>query len=331
MKTMPPTISVIMPVLNGERYIAEAIDSICRQTYSDYELLVIDDGSSDRTPEIVSGYAARMDLKYLPHEKNQGITRSVNDGLRRASGKFIAFLDHDDLWLPDFLQTQVTYLSEHPEVGLVHADFQTIDGAGQVIEHSVAKERNRTRPSGLVFRELFMESMICGNSVLVRKECFDRLGLWDESLRWADYHMWLRIARHYRIDYVPRVLTAYRQHSSQCTRSNTTRPADEAPVAVQTIQRLLQDYPEIRQEIGEQTIHRRMSVFYFDLAYGWFSEGELRNARLCIKRALRLWPTNPRYLGLYVATLLGRSQVNAARGAWRRLRGDAPLADGVRG
>jgi glycosyltransferase involved in cell wall biosynthesis len=323
---MTPTISIVMPVLNGERYIAEAIESICRQTYTDFELLVIDDGSSDRTREIALGFASRIDLKYVRHETNQGITRSVNDGLRHASGRYIAFLDHDDLWLPDFLETQLAHLTNHADVGMVHSDFQTIDGDGKILEHSVARERNRTRPSGFVFHDLFMQSMICGNSVVIRKECFDRLGLWDESLRWADYHMWLRVARHYKIDYIPKVLTAYRQHSSQSTRSNSTRPPDEPPVAAQAIEKLLHDDPDIRREIGARTIRRRMSSFYFDLAYDWYSAGQPANARLCMRRALRLWPTNPRYLGLYAATLLGRSRVQAARGAWRRLRGDASSA-----
>lgn len=328
---MTPTISVIMPVLNGERYIAEAIESICRQTCCDYELIVVDDGSTDRTREIVRGFSDRLTLKYLRHETNQGIARSINDGIGQASGAFITFLDHDDLWFPNFLGTQLAYLTAHPDVGMVHSDIQTIDAKGDVLEHSAAQCRGRSQPSGFVFRDLFMHSMICGNSVMIRKECFDRLGSFDESLRWADYHMWLRIARHYRIDYVGKVLTAYRQHATQCTRSDTGRPADEAPVALKSIERLLEDYPEVREELGEQTIRRRKASFYFDLAYGWFGKGELRNARLCLRRALRLWPTNVRYLAFYAATLLGRSQVMAAREAWRRLRGQTELATGVRG
>jgi glycosyltransferase involved in cell wall biosynthesis len=330
-ENMTRTISIIMPVLNGERFIGEALESICRQTYKDFELLVIDDGSTDRTREIVLGFGARLDLKFVRHETNQGITPSINDGLRRTSGKFIAFLDHDDFWLPDFLETQLTYLTEHPDVGMVHSDFKTVDGDGKVLEHSVAQCRNRTRPSGFVFRHLFMQSMICGNTVMIRKECFERLGLWDERLRWADYHMWLRVSRHYKIDYVPKVLTAYRQHATQCTNGNTSRPADETPVAARTIERLLEDYPEIREELGATTVAHRTASFYFDLAYAWFVQDELVNTRLCLRRAIRLWPTNLRYLGLYSATLLGRSQLRVARDAWRRLRGGAELADGVRG
>jgi GT2 family glycosyltransferase len=328
---MPPTISVIMPVLNGERYIAEAIESICRQTCRDYEFVLVDDGSSDRTREIVFQYASRLKLEYVFHEKNQGITRSVNDGLKRASGEFIAFLDHDDLWLPAFLETQLTYLRTHADVGMVHSDFQTIDGEGRVLEQSVATARQRTRPSGQIFPELFMQSLIVGNSVLIRKECFDRVGLWDERLRWADYHMWLRIARHFKVDYVPQVLTAYRQHASQNTRGNTTRPPDEPPVAVKAIELLLQDDPAIRQDLGSRTVDRRIAELYFDLAYEWFSAGELATARFWIGHALRRWPANARYLGLYAATLGSRSQVRAAREAWKWLKRGTAVAGNARG
>jgi hypothetical protein len=93
---------------------------------------------------------------------------------------------------------------------------------------------------------------------------------------------------------------------------------------------LVQDDPQIREDLGQQTIDRRIAALYFDLAYEWFTAGELANARLCVRHAIRRWPTNPRYLGLYVATLGGRAQVRAAREAWRRLRGVA-LAVNVRG
>ena len=176
---MTPSVSIIMPVLNGERYIAGAIESICAQTFSDYELLLIDDGSTDRTRDIVEPFSSKLTLRYIHHEKNLGITRSINDGLRHATGEFIGFLDHDDLWLPDFLETEVSYLRAHPDVGMVHSDFQTIDSQGSIIEHSVARERKRIRPSGFIFRDLFMQSMIVGISVLVRRECFDRLGLYS--------------------------------------------------------------------------------------------------------------------------------------------------------
>lgn len=323
---MKSKVSIVMPVLNGKRFIGEAIQSIAAQTYPNYELLVVDDGSSDETPELVSVLAGKMDLKYIRHESRRGIASSMNDGVRNASGDFIAFLDHDDAWFPEFLETQVVYLEQHPEVAMVHSDFQTIDADGNVLEQSVAACRNRRRPSGHVFLELFMDSFIVGNSVLIRRECFEKLGLFDESLRWGDYHMWMRIARNYRVDYVGKVLTKYRQHSTQSTRTVPVDRSELEPVGLAAITKILELYPEVRRELGAGIVRRRMARLYFDMAYIWFSKGALSSSRFCLAKAIRLWPANARYYMLYAASLLGPSRALALRERWRRFRGPVSTA-----
>jgi len=204
---------------------------------------------------------------------------------------------------------------------MVHSDFQTIDPAGRVIEPSVAALRGRKRPSGHVFPQLFLDSFIVGNSVLIRRECFTRLGLFHESLRWGDYLMWMRIARHYRVDYVDQVLTKYRQHPTQSTRDMQADPPTQPPAALKAIERVLELYPEIRQELGERLVRRRIASFYFDRAYRWYTSGDPVSARICLRQALQLWPTNPRYLMLYAGSLLGPAQGRAVRRVWRRMSG----------
>jgi glycosyltransferase involved in cell wall biosynthesis len=301
--------------LNGERYIDEAIGSILAQTYKDYELIVVNDGSTDSTCRILDSYKDKLDLKVVHHPSRQGITISINDGIRNATGDSITFLDHDDAWFPNMLETQVNHLEKFPDVGMVHSDFQTIDPAGNIVEASVARCRNRQRPSGNVFRELFMDSFIVAISVLVRKECFDRLGGWDEKLRWADYHMWLRISRHYKVDYIPEVLVKYRQHPGQ-----NTRPADngqmEELVQISALKDILERYPEVRQELGEEAIRRRLAEIYFGGAYYYFDHGMFRNTRMYLARAIPLWPTNSRYHLMYAATLLGPTLAGAGRKSW---------------
>jgi glycosyltransferase involved in cell wall biosynthesis len=320
---MSPKVSVVMPVLNGQRYIGEAIQSIAAQTYKTVELVVVDDGSTDATYDRVMAFAKSIELKYLRHPAPRGIPQSMNDGVRHASGDLIAFLDHDDMWFPEFLETQVDYLLRNPEVGMVHSDFQTVDVNGKIIEESVAICRGRRRPSGYVFPQLFMDSFIVGNSVLIRKECFRRLGLFDEGLRWGDYHMWMRIARHYKVDYVGKVLTKYRQHPMQSTRSAAAGRADEESVGLMAVKKILKEYPEARTELGARRIRRRISFLYFDMAYSWFSKQAFRNARVCLARAIRVWPADPRYFMLYAGTLLSPAHSAALRKAWRRLRGTA--------
>jgi len=317
---MRPEVSITMPVLNGERYIGEAIDRILAQTYPNYQLVVVDDGSSDGTAAIVKSYADKLELVYVRHEKPLGIAPSMNDGVRHSTGDLIAFLDHDDAWLPNFLETQVSYLEQHPDTGMVHSDFQTTDTDGNILESSVALCRGRKRPTGNIFRELFLDSFIVGNSVLIRRECFTRLGLFDESLKWGDYHMWLRIARHYKVAYVDQVLTSYRQHFSQSTRSVAVSRPDEESVAMKAIDKLLAQYPELREELGGKLINHRRASLYFDLAYAWYVKGEFGHARVCAQRALALWPTNPTFLLFWAGTLLRPAQMETARLLWRRFR-----------
>jgi glycosyltransferase involved in cell wall biosynthesis len=313
---MSHKVSIIMPVLNGQKYIGEAIGSIAAQTYRDFELIVVNDGSTDGTYDQLQQFMGRIDLKCIQHATRQGIARSVNDGLRNASGQFIAFLDHDDLWFPGFLETQMAHLERHPDVGMVHSDFQTVDSAGNVLEASVATCRNRKRVSGHVFPALFMDSFIVGNSVLIRKECFDRLGGFDETLRIGDYQMWLRIARNYKVDYTPKVLTKYRQHQTQDSR---TFSAEDVPPGLMALRSILELYPDVWRELGKRAIGRRMASLYVDMAHPSFTKGLGRDARIFLRKALHFEPTNLRYYALYAATFLGASQTLALQRIWRTL------------
>lgn len=318
---MKPEISVIMPVLNGRKYIAEAIESIAAQTFQNFELIVVNDGSTDETCQIVETFQSRIAVKIVHHPQRQGVPRCMNDGIRASAGGFICFLDHDDAWFPEFLETQYNYLQQHPDVGMAHTDFQTIDGAGRVLEASVAAARGRKRPSGHVFANLFEDNFIIGNSVMIRRECFDQVGLVDEGLRWGDYHMWLRIARRFKVDYVPRVLTMYRQHASQETQRGAVEESFEDPVAIASLKKLLEAHPEIRSEIGRKTIARRLAAIYFDTAWATYCLGSGRRTRIALRKAMALWPGNPNYWKLYAASLLDRSLAEGLRRIWHRMRG----------
>src|ERR1044071_2912371 len=101
---MHPEVTIIMPVLNGQKYIGEAVQSIVDQTYKDWELIIVNDGSTDGTMDALKPFLSQADIKFIHHPTRQGVARSVNDGIRQASGRFISFLDHDDMWFPQFLE-----------------------------------------------------------------------------------------------------------------------------------------------------------------------------------------------------------------------------------
>src|SRR3989441_12309052 len=119
----PPYVSVVIPVYNGERYLADAIQSVRDQTYQNFEVIVVDDGSTDGSAEVAQSFGEA--IRYV-HQANGGVCKARNTGMAVARGGYLAFLDQDDLWLPDKLATQVAYLDSHPEVGAVYCQCQVM-------------------------------------------------------------------------------------------------------------------------------------------------------------------------------------------------------------
>src|SRR4051812_26679567 len=122
-----PTVSVLMAVYNGEQYLREAVNSILSQTFKDFEFIIIDDGSTDRSPELLASYARADSRVKLISRPNKGLTKSLNEGLHAARGEFVARMDGDDISLPERFERQVSYLREHPEVVLVGSRVEFID------------------------------------------------------------------------------------------------------------------------------------------------------------------------------------------------------------
>jgi glycosyltransferase involved in cell wall biosynthesis len=206
-------VSVVMPVYNGSRFLRESLDSILAQTYKRLEVIVVDDGSTDDTPEILASYGPRIRVFHKP---NGGGASAINLGIRQARGDWIAWLSADDLWEPTNLERQVTAIDEDPFIGLLYSDFATIDTAGKVMSH-VHLPPPPTRPARVV--ALMRRCFINGCASLIHRDVFADVGLFDEGDRVAyDYDMWLRIVPRFEIRYLPEALAYYRVHSGQLSR-----------------------------------------------------------------------------------------------------------------
>lgn len=192
-------VSVIIPVYNGAKFIAKAIDSVLAQHYPVHELIVINDGSKDETPRILEGYGSRIKAVHIP---NGGGSNARNTGMSMATGDVIAFLDADDVWRADKLAVQMAALQAHPEVGFTCCNFLTLDGAtGQVVP---AFDRLKG-PLGLNFEAPLKRSALavlieanmvgtCSN-VVIRRSVLEQTGLFNTGYRQAeDYDLWLRCA-----------------------------------------------------------------------------------------------------------------------------------------
>ncbi len=209
-----PKVSVIIPAYNAQKYLAETIDSVMAQTFSDFELIVVDDGSKDKTVSIIRQYQAKYPEKIrLIQKENGGPASARNAGIRVANGEYIAFNDADDLWLPEKLEKQVAYFdAQLPEVGLVYTDARKFDHDGL---WTLPKRFNHKFVEGMIYKDLLKDNMVPNQSVLVRKKCFEDVGLFDESpevFTSEDYDMWLRIALKYEINYLDEILSLYREH-----------------------------------------------------------------------------------------------------------------------
>lgn len=213
-----PRVSILLTCYNHLAYLPAAWEGIANQTYRDFEVIAIDDGSADGAREWLSNQAPDFPLELQFNENNLGTYASLNAGLARAKGDFIAILNDDDVWMPEKLERQLALMEANPEVGLVHTDGFFIDGQGQRMEGSpLGFEFPRTE-TGDVLLDLIYQNKIIASAALVRRTCFQELGGFNESYFGSgDWEMWLRIAEKWRVGYVDEALTLYRVHGANAS------------------------------------------------------------------------------------------------------------------
>ncbi len=209
-----PKVSVIIPAYNAMDYLPESLNSVFIQTFEDYEVIVVDDGSQD---DIKTWAATVQDPRFrLVSQKNRGLAGARNTGIREARGEYLALLDADDCWHKTKLQKQVQVLDSNPSVGLVYCWMKLVDPLGTSTGRLV-----KSFQSGMVWKELLIRNCVgSGSTPMIRKVCFDKVGDFDENLGsyMEDRDMWLRIAPHYAFEVVREVLVDYRQHPSSASK-----------------------------------------------------------------------------------------------------------------
>lgn len=210
-----PRVSVLVPCYNCARHLPEAIESALAQTYDDFELILVDDGSRDETFEIIERYCAQYpDRIQAIRQENQGCAAARNTAIAHARGELFALLDSDDVWLPERLAVSVAEMDRRPQVGLVHSNIIRVDENGRRLG---VPERDANILSGRIFEHLYTRrAHISCPTALFRRECVERVGAFDPELSrlgCEDRDLWLRIAREYDIHYIPQVLALYRTTS----------------------------------------------------------------------------------------------------------------------
>lgn len=209
-----PEVSVVIATYNMGRFVSEAVESVLAQAAVELEVIVVDDGSDDDTLAVMEAFKADPRVR-LVVQQNQGQPRAKNAGIRASRGRFIAFCDADDYWLPNKLALQLPLFENNARVGVVCSSTLALQEDGQVRSHPHAPLQR-----GRVLESLFQRNIIPFGTAIIRRECLDQAGLFDESIAMGiDWDLWLRIAVDWEFDFTPEPTYVYRIWSGQMSRN----------------------------------------------------------------------------------------------------------------
>ncbi|MBN1870656.1 MAG: glycosyltransferase family 2 protein, partial [Candidatus Omnitrophica bacterium] len=261
-------ISVIIAAYNNASYLKEAINSVLNQTYKDFEVIVVDDGSTDNTRALVESMQSVHPgmIQYI-YQQNQGPAPARNAGIRAAQGKYIAFLDADDIWLPDKLARQMECFQRDPETGFVYCDNIFVDENNSAIDNYVRKIR---LVEGDILLELFKDFFIITSGVILKKECVEKIGLFNEKLLVGeDYEYFLRLAGRYKAGVVKEKLFRRRVHANSLSRQDYLLDAKNELLILSLYSRDNLSY----YSQHKKSIKNRLAEINFSLAYRLLENG----------------------------------------------------------
>jgi glycosyltransferase involved in cell wall biosynthesis len=288
-----PKVSIVIPAYNAMAYLPQTIDSVLNQTFTDFELLVINDGSSDNIIEWLS--QIKDSRISLISQENQGVANARNIGIFRAKGEYIAFLDADDLWDKTKLEKQVSCLEQNPSTGLVYTWTHLIDSTGKLLKFSITHQEE-----GYIWEKIVIQDVIgSGSSAMVRASCFQQVGLFDQNVAIAaDFDMWIRIAAVYKFAVVKECLVFYRQHQNNFSKNRQKVIKTHAQVIEKSFKGVSLDLLYLRN-LAYANLCRYQSWLALE-------DGNYEQAKFLFKQATlsnKNWWLHRNYLWLYSAIL----------------------------
>jgi len=245
-------VSVIIPTYNRDAMLKDAVDSVLVQDYRDFELIVVDDGSTDRTPEILKSY--REDINVI-HQNNQGVSSARNAGIAAASGRLVAFLDSDDIWMPRKLSIQVDFFRANTEALICQTEETWIRNGIRV-----NPGKRHQKVSGMIFEPSLKLCLVSPSAVMIRRRLFEKVGLFDESLpACEDYDLWLRISCRYPIYLIDTSLIIKRGgHVDQLSR----KPGLDK-FRIQSIQKIMENnlLSSVQRRAAVKTLKEKCTIY----------------------------------------------------------------------
>lgn len=265
---MSPKVSVIIPVFNGEKFIQRCISSVIRQTYKNLEIIVIDDGSSDNTKNVVVDNFPSVSYLY---QRNCGPAAARNLGINKSTGDYIAFIDADDVWLPEKISMQIEALRKNPKIKVVHTNIEIMnDGKVDKTFYPIDRQENKMFESLL----LWTGSVVC-SSILFSRECIEKVGNFDSELWTAeDVHLFLRMAYYYDFYFINQPLVIKYHHDSNLTNTSNIHYGSGGLLALTKIEQMFPDYSRKKSKVMRQALFLRARM----RAIGYANAGDIKNA-----------------------------------------------------
>ena len=283
-----PQVTVIIPTFNGRRYIGKTIESILHQTFQDYEIIVVDDGSDEDLGHVLRPYS--KSIKYV-YTRNRGPAAARNLGIRLSRGKYIALMDHDDIWGIYNLNNKVGILERNTDCAMVYSYPEEIDAEGKVIEH----EYPSSIPSGWVFTQFLVNNRITTfSATLIRKDIFLTVGLLDEQqivTTCDDYDMWLKISDVSRVLFSPEKDVFYRIHDRNLLKNHNVNLNAHLHIYMRALResKTAQIIPKNElTDIVKIHLYRIYNRFAFKYYYG---KKDYTKARTLLWKCVRMQPS----------------------------------------
>jgi glycosyltransferase involved in cell wall biosynthesis len=302
-----PKVSVIIPTYNCESFIEQTIASVRAQTFQDFELIVIDDGSTDSTPAILKRHLPSI---RVIRTANGGVCKARNLGICEAMGQFICLLDHDDHWYPDKLETQIRAFNEHPEVDIVFTEFVNWvpgpDGfpSPDSFDRDAGPEDADPDFSGWIYHQFLLDCWMLTSTAMFKASVFQDCGTFDEDLPYSeDWDLWIRIARRHQFLKLKRPSTLYRQHPGQGNR--VVRQIDyRTRLLEESVERWGLCSPDGRC-VPRRAFQRELSRYHFEYGLMHVSAGNRAQALQALWQAFRAHPRQFKMPLYMIATAFG--------------------------
>ena len=289
-----PLVSVVIPTYNRSHLLERALKSVINQTYSNFEVIVVDDSSSDNTPLVVNSFNDKR-IRYIRHEKNMGAVAARNTGIGAAKADYIAFQDSDDEWMPRKLEKQMRVFASAPEnLGVVFTSYWLFENGEKLYSPHESLVKH---PEGDMHNALLEGNFVNAPTSVVRRECFEKAGYFESLPRLQEWGLWLRISKYYHFRHINEPLVnAYRQSDSISSDMNAFIAARKY---------ILSKYFD---EISKKP--KLLSQHYFEIGYALCLNRQIKAGRVYFYKAMQIYPFNTKLLLSNIVSFFGLETYN---------------------